>query len=131
VKYFPQPEYPEEALVKNIQGSLLLTACFGSDGKVISVGGNGGNPVLVKAAEENLRQWVFGSLPPAGEYPMCYTVEYAYKLEGTPVAEIAPSFVRVNLPERVEIVGHPFIQDDRPIELRPEPNQPHPAKRRK
>ena len=44
VKYVPEPDYPLQALIRNIEGTVLVTACFGVDGKVASVAGTGGNP---------------------------------------------------------------------------------------
>lgn len=123
VRHLPEPGYPSEALVENLQGTVSVTACFGADGKVVSVAGTGANPVLVKAAEDNARQWVFAPLPTAGEFPMCQAVEYSYKLEGKPMAVVAPVIVRTDLPYRLEIIGRPFKQDDRPANLAPRSNK--------
>ena len=121
----PQPAYPWEAHVANTQGGVSVTACIGTDGKVVSVSGVGASPTLVKAAEDNARRWVFGGLPSHGEYPICHTIEYRYRLEGQPMAVISPAIVKADLPDRLEIVSRPFINDNPPAHLVPQKSRQH------
>ena len=115
-----EPEYPVAARVQNIQGTVQVTLCFGVDGKVGSATGAGAHPLLARAAEDNAREWVFGPLPPVGEYPKCHNVEYVYKLEGTPLPFVLRSgTVKVDLPDRVEIIARPFKSDYPPVEKAP------------
>src|SRR5437016_2793775 len=85
IERIAQPEYPVPARFKNAQGTVFVKVTIGTDGRVIYAEGSGaprvtingieyrgpGAPdVLVKAAEENARQWIFGSFPPVSEFPI-------------------------------------------------------------
>jgi len=101
-----------DAHSRNIQGTVYVHIQIGADGRVLVARGQGTHPYLVKAAEDNVRQWVFGPFPPRGEYPIYHTVTYVYKLEGKPAAVFFyPPVVRTALPDRVEIQTRPFFDD--------------------
>jgi len=102
------PEYPTEARIDGIQGTVEVQIAIGADGKVTFANGSGRRYVLVRAAEANVRQWVFGSFPPRSGFPMYRWVTYVFRLEGNPT-EIAtqPPTVRTDLPDRIEIVATP------------------------
>jgi protein TonB len=53
------PIYPEIAKRARIQGTVLLSALIGKDGRVESVVPVSGPPMLVRAAEEAVRQWQY------------------------------------------------------------------------
>lgn len=53
------PIYPEIAKRAGIQGTVLLSALIGKDGRVESVVPVSGHPMLVRAAEEAVRQWQY------------------------------------------------------------------------
>jgi TonB family protein len=53
------PEYPEDARQQNIQGPVVLKARVGMDGSVRELKVISGDPQLVKAAEDAVRQWRF------------------------------------------------------------------------
>jgi len=53
------PTYPEIAKRAGIQGTVLLSALIGKDGRVESVVPVSGHPMLVRAAEEAVRQWQY------------------------------------------------------------------------
>src|SRR5580704_3417750 len=52
-------EYPRLALFAKIQGEVAVAIEIGSDGRVESAAGISGPPMLVPAAEENIRKWRF------------------------------------------------------------------------
>jgi protein TonB len=54
-----EPEYPENARQQRIQGPVVLNALVGTDGSVRKVEVISGNPQLVNAAADAVRQWRF------------------------------------------------------------------------
>ncbi len=59
------PEYPELARQMNMKGSVRLELLVAADGHVKSTRVLGGNPVLVRAAEDAARKWRYA--PAAAE----------------------------------------------------------------
>ena len=57
------PKYPDLARKMSVHGVVKLTAVIEPDGKVKSTEVIGGNPVLVQAALEAVRQWRFETAP--------------------------------------------------------------------
>ena len=51
----PQPDYPEEARAKGVEGVVTLEAVIGADGAVQSVAVMGGDPLLVPPALESVK----------------------------------------------------------------------------
>src|SRR2546430_8845439 len=51
------PEYPPVARMALLQGSINIDIEIGSNGKVISANAIGGDPILLRAAENNIRLW--------------------------------------------------------------------------
>ena len=54
-----EPAYPEEAKQQHIHGPVVLNALVGVDGSVRKVEVISGNPLLVNAAADAVRQWRF------------------------------------------------------------------------
>jgi TonB family protein len=54
-----EPQYPPLALVARIQGSVEFTVTIGADGHVQNIQLVRGHPLLVTAALEAVRQWVY------------------------------------------------------------------------
>jgi TonB family protein len=54
-----EPQYPEEARQQHIQGPVVLEALVGNDGSVRELRLISGDPHLVRAAEDAVRQWRF------------------------------------------------------------------------
>jgi len=54
-----QPHYPEEAIQQRIQGAVVLNALVGADGSVQDLKVISGDPQLVQAASDAVRQWRF------------------------------------------------------------------------
>jgi protein TonB len=52
-----QPQYPPLARTARIEGSVVLQAVIGKDGRIEGVKVLSGHPLLVKAAVEAVRQW--------------------------------------------------------------------------
>ena len=55
----PQPAYPPLAKQARIQGTVRLTAVIGADGAIQQLQLISGHPLLVPAAQEAVRQWVY------------------------------------------------------------------------
>jgi TonB family protein len=53
------PEYPAIAKAARIQGTVLLQAIIGKDGKVADLRTIGGPPMLLQAAMDSVRSWEF------------------------------------------------------------------------
>lgn len=54
-----EPQYPEEAREKKIQGPVVLTALVGTDGAVRELKVVSGDPLLTRAATDAVRRWRF------------------------------------------------------------------------
>ena len=55
----PHPVYPPEAKAARVQGTVKLQATIGKDGTVQSLEVLSGDPLLVPAALEAVKQWVY------------------------------------------------------------------------
>jgi periplasmic protein TonB len=53
------PEYPSAALQHHIQGTVRFNATIGKDGHIERVRLISGHPLLVRAATEAVRQWIY------------------------------------------------------------------------
>jgi TonB family protein len=53
------PDYPEEARQRRIEGPVVLKALVGSNGVVRELKVMSGDPLLAKAATDAVRQWRF------------------------------------------------------------------------
>ena len=112
VQHIANPVYPQGALVQNIQGTVTVSVVIGADGKVLLAQGSGAHPLLVEAAEKNVRDWVFGPFPSVAEFPIYHTVTYVFKLEGPPLSVgLFPPVVDTYLPDRIEIKSRLFKDD--------------------
>jgi TonB family protein len=106
-----EPEYPANARLENLQGTVVVNLHIGADGKVRYAKGRGAPDILVQAAEENARQWTFGPLPEVAVFPMDHTLEYVYKLEGKPLAVAPNPVIKTFLTDRIEISATPLVSD--------------------
>src|SRR5437660_1549114 len=75
IEKIAEPEYPLRARYEKLQGTVTVRVEIGPDGKVTFAEGSGAPEVLVKAAEENARQWVFGPFPAVNEFPIHHTIQ--------------------------------------------------------
>jgi protein TonB len=53
------PEYPLLAKKAHITGDVVLSAVIGADGKIENLSAVSGHPMLVEAAMNAVRQWVY------------------------------------------------------------------------
>lgn len=122
VEHMVQPDYPVPARSGNIEGTVELGIIIGMDGKVTDAHGSGANPILVEAAEENARQWIWGPFPAKFSFPHYQEIYYTYKLVGKarPVV-VVPPIVNIDLPGRIEIIATPYHSD---LEITPVPSSP-------
>ena len=116
VEKIVDPAYPFPARYENLQGTVVVKTIIGSDGRVTYAKGSGAPEVLVKAAEENAKQWVFGPFPPICEFPIYHSIQYTYKLEGKPKVVAIEPVIKTFLPDRVEISAVPLVSDYPPLE---------------
>ena len=115
VLHIVEPEYPLNARLQNLQGTVAVNLHIGADGKVQYAKGRGAPDILVQAAEENARQWTFGPLPAVAVFPMDHRLEYVYKLEGKPFVVALKPVVKTFLPDRVEVSATPLVSDYPPV----------------
>ena len=92
-------EYPRLPLVAGITGDVVLTAYIGPDGKVSITNRKSGHPLLLTAAEENLKKWRFQ----AGESEEI-DITYHFKLEAKS-RDHAPTVCIFDLPDSVTITS--------------------------
>jgi Gram-negative bacterial TonB protein C-terminal len=98
------PDYPLNAREANIRGIVELGVTLDLSGTVTDAHGSEANPILIKAAEGNARQWIWCPFPAEFDFPR-------YRLEGKPKSVIFPPTVKVKLPDRIEIIGTPYHSD--------------------
>src|SRR5260370_17648570 len=55
----PKPAYPPEAKQARIQGVVKLSVIIGKDGTVQDIKAMSGQPILVPASLEAVRQWIY------------------------------------------------------------------------
>jgi TonB family protein len=112
VLHMANPEYPERAIVNNIQGRVDVQVQIGADGRVTFAKAVGAHPLLAEAAEKNVRTWEFGPFPPVARFPIYDIITYDFKLKGPPLSVIQmPTVVHTYLPNRVEIESRLFKDD--------------------
>jgi TonB family protein len=112
IKQIAAPDYPLEARFGRIQGTVKVDVSIGADGRVTEAHGSGADPVLVRAAEQNATQWVFGPFPPDYEFPIFHTITYVYRLEGKIYFVVDPPRTKTHLPDRVELIATPLASDN-------------------
>jgi TonB family protein len=111
VDHIEQPAYPLSARSQNEQGTVVVRVGIGANGKVIYAKGSGAPETLVRAAEENAREWTFGPFPAISVFPVDHTIQYVYKLEGKPLVVAPNPIIKTFLPDRIEIVAVPLVSD--------------------
>ena len=116
VERIADPEYPSPARYESLQGTVVVMVTIGSDGRVTYAKGSGAPDILVKAAEQNVRQWVFGPFPPVCEFPIHHSIRYVYKLEGKPKVVAIEPVIKTLLPDQIEISAVPLVSDYPPLE---------------
>ena len=62
-----EPHYPDQARLDHIQGTVVLRARVGKDGSVQQLQALSGDPQLITAAVDAVRQWRFKPYAPKGE----------------------------------------------------------------
>jgi TonB family protein len=84
-----RPVYPPLARQARIQGVVQFTVLIGTDGHVENIQLISGHPLLVPAAQEAVKQWVYQpTFLNGGEVEVLTQVDVAFSLsEGTPVAQ--------------------------------------------
>jgi TonB family protein len=77
------PVYPPLAVQARIQGTVHFTAIIGKDGRILNLQLIGGHPLLVQAAQDAVKQWVYKPTD----------------LNGTPVEVVTQVDVQFTLPD--------------------------------
>lgn len=99
VKSAEMPLYPHLARLARIEGTVRVQVT--TDGTAVArMAASGAHPVLLNAAQENLKTWRF--------YPhrsLTFTVEFVYKLEPPEVYGPVNATLKLDLPNRVEILS--------------------------
>jgi len=116
VRQMVAPVYPIAAQSSNIEGVVNVVIAVGMDGRVRSARSSGTTPVyveaasenaqvsriLIDAADENARQWLWGPFPPTFQFPWYHEVRYVFKLQGKPTPLCNRPIVRTHLPDQIE-----------------------------
>jgi len=59
ITHFVHPTYPLDAKMKHIQGTVMLHAIIGKDGRITNLEFLGGPPELKKAAMDAVQKWIY------------------------------------------------------------------------
>jgi len=94
--------YPSIARYARIQGDVVLVAQIGSDGRVSIPIRKSGHPILLQAAEDNLKTWKFQS----GE-DLEMEITYHFKIGGEPTYGDPGTRCSFDLPNSVTVVTRP------------------------
>jgi TonB family protein len=94
--------YPVVAYQAHISGEVVVMAQIDSEGRVQVPVRPPGHPMLVQAAEENMRTWRFQKGPGSE-----LRVTYRFSLEGEPKFDYPSSICKFDLPDSVTIVTPP------------------------
>ena len=94
--------YPVVAYQARISGEVVVTAQIDSEGRVQVPVRPPGHPLLVQAAEENIKTWRFQKGPGSE-----LRVTYRFRFEGEPKYEYPSSLCKFDLPDSVTIVTPP------------------------
>jgi TonB family protein len=98
------PDYPRIALRARTEGTISISFDIGADGKVLAAHAARADPLLMRAADENVRNWSFGFAGKPAQIPVRWTVLDVYKLVGSTVQPPCPT-VPMYLPDRVEVTS--------------------------
>ncbi|SRR6266849_5733375 len=99
VNYLESITYPAVARDAQIQGTVEIDVSVSSRGDVISASANSGNPVLKRAAEENIRRWRFA---PGDQRAFSIVYEFSLEEPRTPYRSETKNYYE--LPSRVRVV---------------------------
>jgi TonB family protein len=94
--------YPVVAYQARISGEVVVMAQIDSEGRVQVPVRPPGHPLLVQAAEENIKTWRFQSGPGSQ-----LKVTYHFRLEGEPTYDYPSSVCKFDLPNSVTVVTPP------------------------
>ena len=76
-----EPEYPEEARQKGIEGPVVVNLDIGRDGRVLEAKVVSGPPLLTQAVMDAVKQWVFKPHSVNGELiPMQTRITLTFRL---------------------------------------------------
>jgi hypothetical protein len=89
-----------------IQGDIVIIALIDPEGHVTVPALSPGHPILVRAAEENIKTWRFQSGPRSE-----LKVTYHFKVEGKPTYEPPLTVCKFDFPDAVTIVTSPGAPD--------------------
>jgi len=92
-----------------VQGVIDLEVEIDARGKVTSAKAIGGNPILLRASEANVRDWTFLIPSHLDKFPVKHNITYIYKLVGVRAVNPGCPSVVLRLPDRVEITARPPI----------------------
>lgn len=59
LKHKVEPQYPQEAIAKHIEGHVLLVIVIDKEGNVTNLRAISGNPILAASALEAVKQWKY------------------------------------------------------------------------
>jgi len=99
-------QYPGLAAAARITGTAVLRVRVDGGGNVLSTRGLSGHPVLVKAAEANLRLWRFSTLGQRRQKAETeFDFTYVFQLKGGSDTSRPCSGLTYEYPDRVTIVS--------------------------
>jgi TonB family protein len=108
VRHLVAPAYPRLAREAQIQGSVRVEIEINPPGKVVRARASGPDKLLERAAEKNIRKWIFAATAPGELSGLTrLTVTYVYVLKGKEEYRDPLPEVVFDLPDQVTITSHP------------------------
>lgn len=103
--------YPRLAALVRITGTAVLRVRIGSAGEILSAKGLSGHPILIKAAQENVKLWRFSAGRSAGgKAESEFDFSYVFQLKGASDAPLQCSALTYEYPNKVTIVSEaPYV----------------------
>ena len=99
-------EYPRLAAMARISGTAVIQVRLDSTGKVLSAKGLSGHPILIKAAEANIKLWRFSTGGSTREKPASeFELTYVFELTGGSDTSRPCSGLTYEYPGKVKIVS--------------------------
>jgi TonB family protein len=99
------PDYPVLARMASLEGPIKVKIEVSESGVVRSATASGGDPILLREVERNVKQWTFRLSPGERNLPYTLTMTYVFKLKGEPVDYPSSPTVVFHFPDSVEITA--------------------------
>ena len=105
VKHGESLSYPAMARMARVQGEVVVNVQLNDRGEVVSSKIERGHPMLIQAADDNVKHWVFNGPIAAGD---TVSITYEFRLEGVAKSEGPDYATRISFdfpPDRIMVTS--------------------------